>query len=178
MAPEYGAGILFGIGAAVLGTAFIVIGRSARHGPVPYEAVSRIGYRIRRYWFVTVVCLGLLALGLTLPHMPYPITRLGDAGRDPLVVRVQGAQWQWTISRRSIPVDRLVKFEVTSADVNHDFAIYGPGGEIVGQVQAMPGYMNMLYLTFLRPGHYTVRCLELCGQYHTAMVASFDVTRA
>ncbi len=75
-----------------------------------------------------------------------------------------------------LPHGRVVRFEVTSADVNHDFGIYDPHGEIVGQVQAMPGFTNVLVMRFDQPGSYTIRCLELCGQYHHLMVRGFEVT--
>jgi hypothetical protein len=53
---------------------------------------------------------------------------------------------------------------------------YDPEGHIVGQVQAMPGYTNVLVMRFDRPGSYQIRCLELCGQYHHIMVRGFEVT--
>jgi cytochrome c oxidase subunit 2 len=68
-----------------------------------------------------------------------------------------------------------VEFEVSSKDVNHNFAIYNSAGELVAQVQSMPDYTNRLFHTFDAPGHYYVLCLEYCGVAHHAMNAEFDV---
>ncbi|MGH3847486.1 MAG: hypothetical protein ACRDS0_39630 [Pseudonocardiaceae bacterium] len=38
------------------------------------------------------------------------------------------------------------------------------------------GLTNSLYFKFSTLGTYTIRCLELCGPYHTAMVSSLTVT--
>jgi cytochrome c oxidase subunit 2 len=68
-----------------------------------------------------------------------------------------------------------VEFRVTSADVNHGFAIYGPDDRIVTQTQAMPGFTNRLVHTFAAPGRYRVLCLEYCGLAHHGMLAEFEV---
>jgi cytochrome c oxidase subunit 2 len=66
-------------------------------------------------------------------------------------------------------VGARVRFDVTAADVNHGFGIYDPHGRLIGSVQAMPGYHNRLDLTLDEPGAYRIRCLELCGFYHSTM---------
>jgi cytochrome c oxidase subunit II len=68
-----------------------------------------------------------------------------------------------------------VVFEVTSADVNHGFGLYDPGGRLMGSVQAMPGYTNRLALTLEHAGRYTVACLELCGLEHHRMMRQLVV---
>jgi cytochrome c oxidase subunit 2 len=67
---------------------------------------------------------------------------------------------------------------VTSADVNHDFAIYAPDGRIVVQTQAMPGFVNKILYTFDKPGTYKIRCLEYCGLGHDVMAADLTVVAA
>ncbi len=69
-----------------------------------------------------------------------------------------------------------IEFDITSNDVNHGFGLYDPQGNLVGQVQAMPGYVNHLIFTFHEPGTYTVRCLELCCMPHFAMESQITVT--
>jgi cytochrome c oxidase subunit 2 len=65
---------------------------------------------------------------------------------------------------------------VTSADVNHGFGLYDPDGELLGSVQAMPGYTNHLDLRLDKPGQYLVACLEFCGLGHHEMASQFEVT--
>lgn len=85
------------------------------------------------------------------------------------VVDVVGHQWFWQMKPATVKTGSKVEFRVTSADVNHDFAIYAPNGRIVAQVQAMPGYTNKMLHTFTRPGTYIVQCLEYCGAGHAPM---------
>ncbi|HCG30239.1 MAG TPA: cytochrome c oxidase subunit II, partial [Chloroflexi bacterium] len=65
--------------------------------------------------------------------------------------------------------------ELTTVDVNHNFAIYSPDGVLLTQAQVMPGYTNKLIFEFDKPGTYTVRCLEYCGIWHQIMVAVLTI---
>jgi cytochrome c oxidase subunit 2 len=173
--PEYIIGYVMLAAIVVLGAGFIFTAVNARKGPGDYESIHHTGYAVRRYWFVGVMCLGLIGFAFTLPHMANPLFRT-PSPNDATVINVTGQQWSWTLSSDTIPADHDVVFRVTSLDVNHDFAIFNADGNLVGQVQAMPGYVNYLYYNFSNPGTYTIRCLELCGLYHTAMLSSLTVT--
>ncbi len=109
----------------------------------------------------------------TLAQFPIPRQR-GDLGARQ-VVEVTGRMWMWEIAPESIEAGSPVEFRVTSADVNHGFAIYGPDGRIVVQTQAMPEYTNKLLHTFDQPGTYTIQCLEFCGVGHAPMNATIEV---
>ena len=91
------------------------------------------------------------------------------------VVDVVGHQWFWEISASRLPAGATVAFHVTSADVNHGFAIYDQDMQVVAQTQAMPGYVNVLRVRFPRPGNYRVLCLEYCGLVHHGMAAQLEV---
>lgn len=174
----YAVALIFGFGGLLLAVIFLSVALGARGAPVPYEQVAKRGYRIRNNWFYLLLVAGLVTLALTLGRLPYQSYRLSGYGpnANPLIAQIKGEQWAWLMQPATIPSGRVVQFEVTSADVNHDFAIYDPNGEIVGQVQAMPGFTNVLVMRFDTPGSYTIRCLELCGQYHHLMVRGFEVT--
>ena len=94
------------------------------------------------------------------------------------VVAVVGRMWSWQIEPATVRTGSTVEFRVTSADVNHGFAIYAPDGHIVAQTQAMPGYTNTLLYAFGEPGTYTVHCLEYCGLGHAPMTAAIQVVAA
>ncbi|HEY9286627.1 MAG TPA: cytochrome c oxidase subunit II [Candidatus Dormibacteraeota bacterium] len=170
------AGLVFFVGAIALGAAFFfVASRSAV--AVPYEQVSGVGYRIRRYWFGLLLVAAVVTLIITIPQMPYRSFRESAmAASDMVHIRVVGQQWAWQMSTGTVPVGKLVEFDVTSKDVNHGFAIYSPDNHIVGQVQAMPGFTNTLVMRFDKPGTYQIRCLELCGLYHQVMTRTIQVT--
>jgi cytochrome c oxidase subunit 2 len=140
------------------------------------DAVQRQAYRVRRWWFVGLVLLGV---GVTVASLrPFPLVDQAIASGAPQVVKAVGHQWQWDLSQTRLTAGIPVEFDVTSGDVNHGFAIYGPDQRIVTQTQAMPGFTNRLLYTFDVPGKYQVLCLEYCGVAHHGMVTEFEVVPA
>ncbi|HET6691731.1 MAG TPA: hypothetical protein VFG74_12790 [Miltoncostaeaceae bacterium] len=163
-APQVVIGVVFAVLAAFFAVAFVVIARQAGTD-VSVDRVHRVGYWLRTRWLALLVAIGVVVVGLTFIDLPYAT---GDAtGRT--VVTVSGSQFYWLMKPTSVPVGAHVRFDVTSADVNHGFGIYDPHGRLIGSVQAMPGYHNRLDLTLDEPGAYRIRCLELCGFYHSTM---------
>lgn len=140
----------------------------------------------KRGWFILILTI-ILAIftSITLPESPYYIF----AEEQPTeVIHVAAKQFLFVMSHDAInpdqpvgeptielPVNKLVEFRVTSLDVNHGFAIYNSNNEIVGQTQAMPGYVNRLRMKFDKPGLYNIFCLEFCGLGHQVMRTSFTV---
>lgn len=146
------------------------------HGPaLPYAEVSKPGYALRRVWLWVVLATATAAVVMSLFALPYP-TAAWTSHAVP--VRVVGQQYAWQLSTTRFHVGETVDFAVTSLDVNHGYGLYDPTGELMAQVQAMPGYVNHLIVTFRLPGTYIVRCLEYCGQGHQVMEFTFTVTRS
>jgi len=135
------------------------------------QEVAARGYALRRYWFAFLIAGAVAAFAITIPYFPYPRAAAVESAQHFSVV----AQQYGFALPETVPLDRTIVFDVTSKDVNHGFGIYGPSGGIVSQVQAMPGYVNHLTLTFTVPGRYVVRCLEYCGIAHAAMQGGFVV---
>ena len=75
----------------------------------------------------------------------------------------------------TVPANKQIEFIVTSADVNHNFAIYNDKGVLLTQVQAMPGYNNKLQYMFTEKGEYSLLCLEYCGVAHGFMMGKIQV---
>lgn len=137
-------------------------------------------YKVRgRYFFALVICI-VAGLFVSLSFLPYSKFR----GKTNETVTVVARQWSWSMApgvynkRISdftanneiiLPVNKNIMFVVTSADVNHNFAIYNSRGELVAQTQAMPQYRNELKYTFKEKGEYHVLCLEYCGMAHAYM---------
>lgn len=164
---------------------FIYVALSTRHArDIDYHAA----YALRKKFFIVLLAVLAVALGLTLGGTPYPkANELPDK-----VVFVVGKQFAFGLSDNpitndteyeattyaspvEIPVGSLAEFRVTSFDVNHDFTVYSPDGDLMAQTQAMPGYVNRLRVRFIQPGKYTVLCLELCGMGHHRMRGVFYV---
>ncbi|KIF80620.1 cupredoxin domain-containing protein [Noviherbaspirillum autotrophicum] len=142
-----------------------------------YTPMQVRAYRIRTKLFWGLV----LVLGPTMVYnladLPYSASyaRPAESGAQAMVIDVKGHQWRWELSRNRVAVGQPVEFRVTSADINHGFAIYDPDMHLVAQTQAMPGYTNKLNYTFRKKGTYKILCLEYCGIAHHNMMTEIDV---
>jgi len=100
------------------------------------------------------------------------------AASNTLVVNVTAQQWQWTFDYPQygatsqgaqlieLPVNHPVQFYVTSKDVLHGFSILSFGV----RVDANPGYVTTTSIfTPTQVGTYAVRCVEMCGLFHSYM---------
>lgn len=160
--------LILAVGVIVLMT---LVALSSRAVPIPQQTVTKTGYAVRRWWFLALVVTLVAGFALTLPRFPYP--RAG-AVEGALHYKIIARQYSFSVPA-SAPLNRPIVFDVTSEDVNHGFGIYDRQERLIGQVQAMPNYVNHLPFTFTQPGIYTVRCLEFCGIGHTYMHAQFEV---
>ena len=164
---------LLGIGAIAL--AFIYVIAMAR-SPGDGAHAQNKAYAIRGWWFLALLLGGAGATWASLEQFPVP-AQDGPAQASQVVDAV-ARQWSWQLSGNRFAAGVPVEFHVTSADVNHGFAIYGPDNRIVTQTQAMPGFTNRLIHTFAQPGKYRILCLEYCGVAHHGMAAEFEIVAA
>jgi cytochrome c oxidase subunit 2 len=97
-------------------------------------------------------------------------------GEDPIVVEIIGRQFFWefrypesgvTAQELHLPVNRTAIFQLTSGDVIHSFWV----PEFRVKRDATPGQISELIITPSEIGRYPIRCAELCGPGHAAMVA-------
>ena len=73
--------------------------------------------------------------------------------------------------RLVIPVGKVVKFIITSADVIHAFAVPA----FWTKMDATPGRLNETWVKVDRPGVYFGQCSELCGARHGFMPIAVEV---
>jgi cytochrome o ubiquinol oxidase subunit 2 len=113
-----------------------------------------------------IICLGALTWAGTHLLDPYrPIDRIkpGQAVEEsvePLQVNVVALDWKWmfiypqygvaTVNELAAPVDRPIRFHITSSSVMNSF--YIPA--LAGQIYAMPGMETKLHAVINRPGEY------------------------
>ena len=64
-----------------------------------------------------------------------------------------------------VPVNKIVRVQVTGADVIHSFAVPSFGIKI----DAIPGRLNETWFKASREGIYYGQCSELCGKDHAFM---------
>ena len=149
----------------------LVVVRSTR-GRGPEQATDVQALReTERTWFVAVVVLLAAVLFATIFFIPYG----RSASSDAQVVNVQALQFAWVLPSTPIKAGRQVEFRLTSKDVNHSFAVYTSSGELLFQVQVMPGETQKYVYTFSKPGLYRVVCLEYCGVGHDQMQTGLRV---
>jgi len=167
---------LLGLGVVTLGFLFVIVRAGKPADPQQAQRLPDRVRTIRRWLFLALVVLGIGVAWATLN--PFPIPKQQVSLKTPQAVDVIGYQWRWELSRNQVEAGTPVEFRVTSADVNHGFALYAPDGRIVIQTQAMPGYTNRLLYTFREPGRYRILCMEYCGLVHHAMITEIEVVAA
>lgn len=108
------------------------------------------------------------------------LAALGEDNSADLVVEVRAARWFWDITYPNggttsdelvVPVDKRVRFDVTSTDILHSFWVPA----FRSKIDAVPGRTTELYVTPERTGsmetdsNLRVQCAELCGVGHADM---------
>ena len=162
------------IGVAALAALFVWVARNASQA----GDAERVGAGASRGRRALTWTLGLAFAPITAVSLWAAPIRSEAPVANERIVEVVGHQWYWEIGSTRFTVDESVIFRVTSADVNHAFAIYDSDLRVIAQTQAMPGYFNGLRVRFPRPGQYRVLCLEYCGLVHHSMLATLDVTES
>jgi cytochrome c oxidase subunit 2 len=103
----------------------------------------------------------------------------GHAGADPLQIHVKAQQFAWqftypngkTFGFLTLPKDRSVKLELTSADVIHSFWV----PQLSQKQDAVPGIQTSIVITPTKVGTYPIICTELCGLGHAIMRSHVDI---
>jgi len=172
-------GIIELIAAIVIALIFLKVAGSTKETE-EYSRVIERGYAIRAKYFKILLVSSFALIAVSLFYMPYPRFAKSGFAADGKIYKVKSGQFYFEILDENgedveqIPMG-MVRFDVTGEDVNHGFGIYDPSGVLISNVQAMPDYINKLYVTFDEPGTYTVWCMEYCGLAHHEMKTEFEV---
>ena len=113
-----------------------------------------------------IIMLGALTWSSTHLLDPFrPLNRISaskpiDPKAKPMRVQVVALDWKWlfiypeqgiaTVNELVLPVDRQVRFDITSSNMMNTF--YAP--TMAGMVYAMPGMQSTLHAVLNRPGNY------------------------
>lgn len=115
-----------------------------------------------------LICVGLFFWGMN------GYMKIVVAPGDAMEVSVTGKQWLWeftypdgskTINDLHVPVDKPVKFVMTSEDVLHDFFV--PDMRV--KMDVVPGRFTQVWFTPNVLGEHTFTCAEYCGKDHSGM---------
>lgn len=167
---------LVGMGLVTLGFIYVIMQAGKPADAAETKQVHKTSNLLRKWLFVALLVIFVGTSYATLHRFPIPIQN--DSLQAAQVVNVIGHQWYWEMSATQVETGTPTEFRVTSADVNHGFAIYAPDGRIVVQTQAMPGFVNRILYTFDQPGTYRITCLEYCGLGHHVMATDLTVVAA
>lgn len=181
---DFAGKISFAAGALVVAVVIFLIATSTKSEDK--TSVKHKVYKIRGRYFFGLALVIIVLLFISLRLLPY--THFQDKPDE--VVTVVGIQWSWKMAHGesdkspmeftgsdsiSVTSNKKIEFIVTSADVNHDFAIYNDKGVLLAQTQSMPGYRNRLQHVFTQKGDYHILCLEYCGLAHAFMMGTIHV---
>ena len=72
-----------------------------------------------------------------------------------------------------VPVNKVVRVQITGADVIHSFAVPSFGIKI----DAIPGRLNETWFKATKEGIYYGQCSELCGKDHAFMPIAVRVVK-
>jgi cytochrome o ubiquinol oxidase subunit 2 len=113
-----------------------------------------------------IIALGALTWSSTHLLDPFrPLDRISagkpvDPKAKPMLVQVVALDWKWlfiypeqgiaSVNELALPVDRPVRFDITSTNMMNTF--YAP--TLAGMVYAMPGMQSTLHAVLNRPGSY------------------------
>jgi cytochrome o ubiquinol oxidase subunit 2 len=113
-----------------------------------------------------IICLGALtwwSTHLLDPFRPLDRVTVGrpvDPKEKPLVIQVVSLDWKWlfiypeqgiaTVNELALPVDRQVRFDMTSTNMMNTF--YAP--TLAGMIYTMPGMRSTLHAVLNKPGSY------------------------
>lgn len=156
--------VLVGITVAMV---YFVIRYSRKRNPVPTHVEENLTLEI--LW--TVIPLVLFLSMFYFGWMGYKDMRAIPA--DAIQIKVTARMWQWTFEYPNglktdtlyVPVDKAVRTELHSNDVNHAFFI--PAFRVKKDVYA--NKMNDLWFKSDKVGRYDIACAEYCGLKHSGM---------
>jgi cytochrome c oxidase subunit 2 len=133
--------------------------------------------RLELIWTVFPVVILAVIAGFVFYELPNIDS--APAAANPIHITVEGHQYYWqydytdtkdrarSIGTLHVPAGAVVDLKVMAPDVIHSWWIPALGGKI----QAIPGRINHTWFQ-ATPGSYDGQCAQLCGVFHSSMVAT------
>ncbi|MBN9601196.1 MAG: cytochrome c oxidase subunit II [Afipia sp.] len=163
----------------------VMVKFNAKANPVPSKTTHNT--LIEVIWTIVPV---LILVAIAVPSFRLLFEQL-DIPKSDLTIKVTGKQWYWTYSYPDhgkfefdslmatdkqprllavdneivVPVNKVVRVQVTGADVIHSFAVPSFGIKI----DAIPGRLNETWFKATKEGMFYGQCSELCGKDHAFM---------
>ena len=165
--------------------AIIAVKFNAKANPVPSRTTHNTLIEVA--WTLIPV---LILVAIAIPSFKLLFEEL-DIPKADLTIKATGKQWYWSYAYPDngkfefdslmaqdkqprllgvdnelvVPVDKVVRVQVTGADVIHSFAVPAFGIKI----DAIPGRLNETWFKATKTGMFYGQCSELCGRDHAFM---------
>jgi len=169
----------------------VVVKFNAKANPVPSRTTHNT--LIEVVWTLVPV---LILVGIAVPSFRLLFLEL-DVPKADLTIKATGKQWYWSYAypdngkfefdslmaqdkqprllgvdnEMVVPVNKVVRVQVTGADVIHAFALPAFGVKI----DAIPGRLNETWFKATKTGMFYGQCSELCGKDHAFMPIAIRV---
>ena len=169
----------------------VIVKFNARANPVPSRTTHNTLIEVA--WTLVPV---LILVGIAVPSFRLLFEEL-DVPKADLTVKVTGKQWYWSYAypdngkfefdsllskdkqprllgvdnEMVVPVNKVVRVQITGADVIHSFAVPAFGIKI----DAIPGRLNETWFKAEKTGMYYGQCSQLCGKDHAFMPIAVHV---
>ncbi|MCK1425438.1 cytochrome c oxidase subunit II [Bradyrhizobium sp. 180] len=169
----------------------VVVKFNARANPVPSRTTHNTLIEVA--WTLVPV---LILVGISVPSFRLLFLEL-DVPKADLTIKATGKQWYWSYAypdngkfefdslmaqdkqprllgvdnEMVVPVNKVVRVQVTGADVIHAFALPAFGVKI----DAIPGRLNETWFKAAKTGTFYGQCSELCGKDHAFMPIAIRV---
>jgi cytochrome c oxidase subunit 2 len=165
--------------------AVVIFKFNARANPVPSRTTHNTLIEVA--WTLIPV---LILVSIAVPSFRLMFEEL-DIPKADLTVKATGKQWYWSYAypdngkfefdsllaenkqprllgvdnEMVVPVNKVVRVQVTGADVIHSFAVPAFGIKI----DAVPGRLNETWFKATKTGMFYGQCSQLCGKDHAFM---------
>jgi len=163
----------------------VVVKFNHRSNPVPSRTTHNTLIEVA--WTLIPV---LILVGIAVPSFRLLFEEL-DIPKADITIKATGKQWYWSYAYPDngkfefdsllaqdkqprmlgvdnelvVPVNKVVRVQVTGADVIHSFAVPAFGIKI----DAIPGRLNETWFKATKTGMFYGQCSELCGKDHAFM---------
>lgn len=169
----------------------VVVKFNAKANPVPSRTTHNTLIEVA--WTLIPV---LILVAIAVPSFRLLFLEL-DVPKADLTIKATGKQWYWSYAypdngkfefdslmsqekkprllgvdnEMVVPVNKVVRVQVTGADVIHAFALPAFGVKI----DAIPGRLNETWFKATKTGMFYGQCSELCGKDHAFMPIAIRV---
>jgi cytochrome c oxidase subunit 2 len=92
--------------------------------------------------------------------------------KEPRIITVIAKRFEYQPNRIPVQKGELVTIRMESLDVTHGLYLDGYGVDI----KARPGLIGKATFVADKPGRFSFRCSETCGEFHPYMIGFFEVS--